>query len=271
MKQLLLIATIVLFISTGVFAFLYFKNREIKASKVSKNITLDSSFIPQHSITYRDSEGIQHVVVQDKVSNIISQEATKAATQIAEKLIPVAEELGVKPNQLISGTEISLETLRDSIKFLKRELNTANQLVYSYKDKYLSLNVKANPFDTADLGTFDMKYDVDLKIAQYWKRNKVLGLAIGSKQSFTDISSSDPRTTVMGVKKYTVVQPEPQYGLRIQAVGSYNNAMHSFSVGPGARFDLGFMKGSLRGSYLYNTQTNKWGWSVSVDKDLIRF
>lgn len=265
MKKIIpIIISVVSTIGLAYFAFKYYDLKAKTPSVITKVVNLDDSFKAPIITQYKDSSGSQHVVVSTKINSIIDKEATQKASEIAKSL-------DIKPNQLENGIIVDTRVLQDSISFLNRKLDSSNRVTYYYKDKYLSLAVRTsnNPTDTLDKGNFDFSYDASLNITQYWKRNKFLGIPIGSKNSFTDISSNDPRTTIMGVKKYTVVQREPEFGLRIQALGAYNINTKAFSTGPSLRFD--FFKSSLRGSYLYNFQTKQWNPSISLEKDIIRF
>lgn len=238
-----------------------------KLPEFKSSIQLDSGLLITPSSTYKDTNGAHHIVIDDRINSIIENQATKAANDLVPILEQVASNLGVKPSQIQSATTITSEASRDSVVFLRRQLDNAQKQTFFYKDKYLTLSVNTNPRDTVDLGSFDYKYDADLNIVQYNKKNWLLG----AKKSYTDISSNDPNATIMGVKRFTVEQKHPEYGLRLQAALGYNGVTGAISAGPAVRVDLGKIKGSLRAGYLYNTQTQKFGFTASFDKDIKRF
>lgn len=250
------------------FAFKYYDLKAKTPSVITRVVNLDSSFNAPIVSEYKDSDKLKHVVVNTKINSIIEKEATKKASELQPIINSIAKSIDVKPNQIEGGITVSTQLLQDSIEFLKKQVDNANKTTYYYKDKYLSLAVRTNNSDTLDKGSFDFAYNADLNIVQYWKRNKILGIPLGAKNSFTDISSNDPRVSILGVKKYTVVQKEPEFGLRLQALGAYNFNNKIFSTGPSLRFD--FLKSSLRGSYLYNFQTKQWSPTISLEKDLLR-
>lgn len=214
--------------------------------------------------TYKDSAGHIHLVVKD-------QQPTKEEVQ---KLMPfvdsVSKALDIKAKQVESVTTIETETQAKAIAFMQKTIDSLKRVTYYYKDKYLQLAIRTgNPSDTADKGDFDFKYNAELTISQYSKRRKFLGIGIGAKQSYIDISSTDPRTTVMGVKKYTAIQKQPSFGLRIQAIQNYSFISNSANTGIRATFDLKHM--SFTGGYYYNWDSRIWRPSLSMGYDLIRF
>jgi hypothetical protein len=271
MKNILLTIGLVLAVTAAVYyAFKYYNCKAKIPAITTKVVDLDTSFKAPIISEYRDSNNAQHVVVASKINSIIEKGAVQKASELKPIVDNIAKSLDIKSDQLESGMQINTRILQDSIKFLRKQLDNANQTTYYYKDKYLSLAVRTNnnPTDTLDKGNFDFAYDASLNITQYWKRNKFLGIPLGAKNSFTDISSNDPRVTISGVKKYTISQKEPEFGLRLQAVGAYNINTKGFSVGPSLRFD--FLKSSLRGTYYYNFQTNQWTPSITLEKDIFR-
>jgi len=264
MKTIYKIIIVILLVSNGIFIWKYNRCKHYLPVQVA-NTNLDTSFRLPPIIRYRDSLGGNHLVVgSGKVINsIIDKEATKAAMEIQQS---ISEQGG----HLVEVTTIESQTLRDSVNFLLKQVNKLNQTVYFYRDKYLSLTVRTGaPTDTLNVGSFDMTYNDSLNIVQYWKRNRVLGVGVGTKKSYTDISSTDPRTTIMGVKKYTIVQKQPEFGVRIQGTARWSPVSQTVSLGPSVTIDV--LKSSLRASYLYNFKNNTWYPSISLDKDIIRF
>ena len=259
----------ILFISTIYFAFKCYSNKGNSIPEMSKNITLDSAFGVTPLKEYRDKDSIQHVVIDERTNKMIENEAALKAKELQPAINAIAQNLGIQSKQVESSTTISTEISQDSIDALNHTIDSlTHKEVYDYRDKNLTLTFNRDSFAK---GQFGFSYDADLNINQYWQRNKVLGLRLGSKVSYTDISSNDPRVTIKGIKKFIVKQKEPSYGGRIQLRSAYNDITKTFSFGPAARVDIDPIKGSFAGSYLYNTQTKTWGLSLTFDKDLIRF
>jgi hypothetical protein len=218
---------------------------------------------------YKDTQGAMHYVYpSDK--NKFTKNELKESPVILPYLDSVAKALDIKTKQIESTTNINTHTEADSIPFLKKQIDSLKRLVFYYSDKQLKLTVRpGSTTDTLDKGSFDFAYDADLKINQYFKRKKFLGLNIGSKQHYTDISSNDPRTTIGGLSTLSVKQNMPSVGFRFQAVTSYSFLTQSLSPGVGFRFDLS--RFSLNGIYYYNTKEEQWRPVLSLRYDIIQF
>lgn len=261
---------ILFFITSVVFAFKYFTCKNEALPHVSKNVELDSGFLVKPIQEYTDSHGVTHMIIDKNVNSVLQKEIDKQATAKALEISPIIDEvaksLDIKPKQVEGVTNVQVGILYDSIKVLNKELNILNnKTTYTYKDKYVDLNFTKDLDDTADLGIFDYRGNTDLNITQYWKKKNFLS----KKKSYLDISSSNDKMTVMGVKKFTVVQEQPEFGLRLQAMYLHNFYTGANSVGVSARADM--FKGSIRGAYYYNLQSKRWVPTITIEKDLIRF
>lgn len=220
--------------------------------------------------TYQDSAGKNHVVFVT-VPEMTKAQALKQTSSLVPYIDSVAMALNIKNKQLESSSTITSTVSADSIKFLKVQVDSLKRLVYYYSDKYLKLTVRtgSSKDTTLDSANFDFAYNADLKIYQYWKRKQVLGMNIGSKQHFTDISSTDPRTTIDGLKTFTVKQNLPSVGFRFQAVANYSILNKTISPGIGFRFDYDRL--SLNGTYNYNPTLNQWRPVIGIRYDIIQF
>ncbi|MXV16818.1 hypothetical protein [Hufsiella ginkgonis] len=211
-----------------------------------------------------DKEGLEHVTIA-AAENIISASHASTTAVSVGILDTTAMAIGILKKQIENLTLINTTLKADNLR-AKMELDEKKRPVYSYSDKYLDLAYRpGNPTDSADRGSFDFKYNADLNITQYWKRRWFLG----AKKSFIDIYSNDPRTTVNGVKRLSVVQNEPRFGLRVQGVTGYNLTTGATSAGPGIQFD--FKRFSFQGSYQYNFQEQEWRPGLQTRVDLVRF
>jgi len=268
MKDIIIQVLLVFFIiSTGFYACKYYRCKPNTLSTISASVHLDS--IPSAAtpvLSYKSQDSVNHLVIDSRTNSIIEKEATRKAQELAPVIQNIAESLSIAPKQVESATTISTSSLRDSVVFLRKELDDAKSLSYFYKDKYLTLTVRGNKYlDTADKGSFDFAYNADLNIVQYWKREHFFS----TKKSYTDISSNDPRVTISGVKKFTVVQQQPQLGFRAGIRASYNTTTSAIGFGPYIRTDI--MRWTIDGSYLFNSQTKKSGFVIGLNRDIIRF
>src|SRR6478736_5700462 len=234
-KYLQIFLIVILSVLTLYLGIELYKCKHAPIPYASTSFSLDSGLTITPTTVYRDTQNNHHVVIDAKINSLIDKQATETATQLAPVIQKVADDLNIKSAQVESGLTISSQVSRDSVAFLKRQLDNARNLTFYYKDKYLTLDVNTNLKDTADLGSFTYKYNADLNIYQYYKKS----WSFGAKKSYIDISSNDSNSTVMGVKKFTVVQPYPEFGVRLQATIGRNFMSKTTSVGPSIRIDLG--------------------------------
>jgi hypothetical protein len=267
MKTITWIISVVLLVGMFFSGFFYAKAKYKPHILPALPQTIPTSMQVKPTSIYKDSAGYSHFVYNPSQITVTKKEAIR---QLSPFIDSVAAALNVKSKQIESSAIIETVAKADSVPFYKKQVDSLKRLVFFYKDKNLKLTVRTgNPTDTLDTGNFDFSYDADLKINQYWKRKKVLGLNIGSKQHFTDISSNDPRATIGSLKTFTIKQNLPSVGFRMGAQVNYNFATNTFSPGIGFRFDAN--RFSLNGIYYYNTQHNDWRPVLSLRYDVIQF
>lgn len=265
--KILLIAILIVALCATLFYACNQRKQNARAIATAKEKDSVLSAIVHPERIYKDSTGAMHIVIANRKAE---QRDLSAMQRLTPFIDSVAKALDIKPKQVESVMVIPTETQAKEVAFLQKKIDSLQRVTYYYKDKYLQLSIKSgNPTDTTDKGSFDFKYDADLTISQYWKRKKFLGIRLGSKQSYTDISSNDPRTTIRGLKKYTVLQKQPSFGLRIQAIQNYSFISNSANTGIRATFDLKHL--SFTGGYYYNWDLRQWRPSISLGYDLIRF
>lgn len=245
---------IILAIST---IFFYIKWKSCP-SVMHETVRLDSIEVPV--IKYIASDSTNHVVINNEINKIIATETSQTAAKLEPIIQKLADNLSVSSKQIESSTTVSTSTSEREIA-LKKKIDSLESNVYVFKDKYLDVTFRPD----IEKPTFDFSYNADLNITQYWKKTWFLG----SKHSYTDISSNDPRTTIKGVSKFTVVQKQPTLGLRVQGVGGYSINNQAFFAGPSLRFDIKDL--SIRGSYFYNTVTKKWTPNIAAEYNIIKF
>ena len=214
-----------------------------------------------------DQQGLEHVIAE-AAGKILPRSTAKAAVSVGI-LDTSAMAIGILKKQIENLTVISTRLMAENLK-AHQALDAYNKPVYKYSDKNLQAEFKpGDPADTTDKGSFNFIYDADLTITQYWKRNRVLGLPIGTKNSYIDIYSNDPRATIKGLKRLTVKQNQPRLGLRVQGITSYNIQRGLILPGAGLQFDIG--RFSVQGNYVYDAQEEYWIPSVTGRYDIVRF
>ncbi len=219
---------------------------------------------------YTDNTGSHHVVTPAGNSNLTKKQLIEYGAKSIPTVDSSARLMKIAANKIDELTQVASRLRADSLK-AQRIITAQNRTIIFYKDKYaeIAYHPPVNLSDTTDQGTFDLKYDADIKVVRYWQRNRFIGLPIGAKKSYLDISSSDPRFTIQGVKHYVAEQPEPSFGLRVQAVSNYSFSRNVLDVGPGLQFD--FKRFSLVGTYYYDFDSNNWRPNIGARYDLIRF
>lgn len=197
------------------------------------------------------------------------------ANQIGGKIVAVSKPLldsiaglsNVKASDITDWKQINASTEARALKAEKQVDSLKKTIYFIYKDKYV--NIAYHPADSTDTtGTFDFKYDASLTATSYIKRTKFLGLPIGPVNSYTDIYSNDPRTTINGLKTFSVKEQQPFFGLRIQAGGSYSFRQKTYLFGPAAQLYLD--RFSVTGTYYYSPIDNRFSPSIGARYDIFR-
>jgi len=201
----------------------------------------------------------------DNTKNVVGGKEVAVSKTLVDTIARLS---GIKPDQITDWKQIATQTEGRALK-AERMVDSLQRETFFYKDKYLQLAFRrGNPADTTDKGTFDFKYDADLNVTQYTTRGKILGLPIGAKKSYTDIYSSDPRTTIKGLKTFTVEQKQPHYGFRLQLVTNYSFRRNALQFGLGAQVDIN--RFSIVGTQYYNPVENNFSPNIGARFDLIR-
>ena len=141
------------------------------------------------------------------------------------------------------------------------------KIVWQYRDKYADITFTL-PKDSTIKPTFDLSYRNTVTVTDYSRRDRVLGLKIGAKRSYTNITSEDPRTTINGYKTLQIQRREPFFGVRGYASGLYIPDFNFLGLGAGLGVEMGRL--TLKGNYLYVPDNNKWYPNFSASYDLIR-
>lgn len=277
MKKTLIIITLalVLVAGGGIGAAFYYRGKfkaAMSVNPVMPNIAQNSAAAVPIVDTYVDASGAHHTVVETTLQQLARN---RAVDMVNSSLRPIVDSLtaalGIKTKQLEGYAAVSVTARQDNTQLKDRIIDSLKRQTFYYKDRYLSLVFRAgSPSDSLTASSFDFAYDVDLRTVDYMKRRKFLGLAIGRKQYFTDISSSDPRVRVRGVEKFTIPRRVPAFGLRVQALASYNFFTQNYAAGVGLRLDAGdrFNAGI---NYSYNFGLNTFTPIIYTKYDLVQF
>jgi uncharacterized protein (UPF0333 family) len=239
------------------------KQHSLASNSTAKEIQAEATIIARKV----DQEGLSHVTIKEAehIMPINKNDLIAISPGIRDTTAKAIARVGILEKQVESLTIINSTLLAENLK-AKELINENGIKTYAYKDKFVDLTyTPSNGIDTLDKGSFDFRYNADLNITQYWKREWFLG----AKHSYIDIYSNDPRTTVNGVKRLKFEQRAPNFGLRIQAAANFNPSTGSIGFGPAARIDIG--RFSIQGNYTWYKDNDGWRPGITGNYDLIRF
>ena len=202
-----------------------------------------------------DTQGSEHVIYKESEPIIKLIELKVEDKARVDSLLILAN---IKEKQLKSLQTTYANVTQENIE-LKRMVK-GTDTVYQYKDKYLYLSFNRKSDDLA-LGSFS--YDLDLNTASHWKRDWLLA----PKKGYIDIWSSDPRVTIKGMDRISIMQKTPPVSIGIGALSTYSND----AIGYGGGLRVGVNRLSVTGGYLYYPSDEKWKPTFSAWYDLIKF
>lgn len=212
-----------------------------------------------------DQFGAEHVTLDAK-ENIFPKSVFKTSVAVSTGILDTtALALKIQKKQ-IQDLTVVLSTVKAEKLKAEKQLDSLKSEFYSYSDKYVNLKFRPPDSLTNTTGSFDFTYNAELNTVQYYKRSFPI---VGAKKSYTDIWSNDPRTTINGVKKFSIAQRDPEFGLRLQLRSIYGVTSQKFYAGPGVSFD--FKRFNFLGYTYYNYTDQRWQNVVGINYDLIRF
>lgn len=226
---------------------------------VKEKIAVDAKIISRKY----DKDSLRHATIEAN-----GNEYTPASLSTTENILDTAAlAIGILKKKIESLTIIASTSQAEKLKAYEL-LDSQKRQTFAYRDKFLKLAYRpaSNKNDTLDKGEFDYAYNDSVSVIQYGKRKWLLA----AKKSYIDIYSNDPRTTINGVKRLTVKQDVPTFGLRIQGISTYNVESKRILAGPAIRFDIN--RFSIQGARLYSPSfQSKPIHVVGLSYDFLRF
>jgi hypothetical protein len=260
-KNIAIAALTLLLLITAAFAWNQ-KNLKEKAERQtagSRQVVTQAATIINR---YIDGSSRRHAVISAD-SNQLPHNWYANGIAISGGLVDtVAEALKIAKDKLQQITQVATTTQAAQLK-AEKKIDSLQRLTYYYHDRYLQLAYR--PADSTGNGQFDFIYNDSLNVVQYWKRNWLLG----AKKSYIDIYSNDARTTINGIKRLVVEQKENPFGVRVQAMASYDFSRKLISIGPGLQID--FKRLSLTGSFYYDTDGQLFKPKFTAHYDFVKF
>jgi hypothetical protein len=261
MKKLILNVVIIL-VMLGLVIAVYQWSRPKKSASTTKAATENPAKVYQK----KDANGNNHSGYDVSNSIVSAKDARNPSVPLgivdtSAKLLKIAR------TQIITITQVASST-KDSLLQAKFVINQLRQKIARYQDEFVDLSYTPDS-DVEKPGKFSFSYNNKVTVTQHWQRNKVIGLPLGAKRSFIDVTSNDLRTLINGVKSLSIEQKQPEFGLRLQANTAYSFGDGLFSYGPAVRFDVG--RFSIQGRYSKYPNDPKWKPSINASYDILRF
>jgi hypothetical protein len=161
--------------------------------------------------------------------------------------------------------------LKDTISSFSKKIASVSRTAFFYKNKYLQFTMPISN-DTSIKIIPVYKYNAEVYAKQLYIKKWLLG----SVTSYIDLSSLDSNTTINGQKDYEFTQNSPKFGLRVQAISSYNIFNKRLQFGLGGAFNI--KKFTILSNYLYDVelpgetkQLKHFNWIFSTKYDIARF
>jgi hypothetical protein len=253
---------ICLFIAASTICYMvYSKNQSVVTTNdaLKKQVVTEAKIISQKI----DKNSLQHTIVEETNNilpyNLIDVEDaySKAFVDslIAQTDIQKKEIVSLmKVNQTITGKNLQAVAVIDSM----------NRKKYTFKDNNLFVTYTPD-LDSLKAGRFDYSYNQDVNFIQY-SRKKWL---FGAEHNYIDISSTDPYSTINGVRKLSVQQPDKDFGIKVTARTVY--LPQSGNIGVGGQLRVRYKRITATGSILYFPQVQKWIPVARLEYDLLNY
>lgn len=199
-----------------------------------------------------DKEGFKHAVISEVENTVNSRVAI--GEEVKKELDSVTQLLGIKTKQLNHYIRYAV-SLEDSLLVARKGKDS----VFRYEDKWANISFVPNN----NGGHFNFKYNAEINYTEYYKRDWFLG----SKKGYIDFWVSDPRATIMGVKRIKIEPKQDKFRFNAGGAAIYYNGLHTGFDGElsiGNRYRLG-------AGYLYDFSDGEWKPMISGRISIIDF
>ncbi len=229
--------------------------------------------------TYTDDAGADHTVFDATMTAEVDRRTRVAAGVTAAKIEQAAEAVGAKPKEIDGVWEARAHAAEERVRFQEHTIDSMGRATRSYKGPYISITARDGaPGDSTDYGTFDYKYNLRLTTVPYSRRDRFMGLRIGARRNYIDVSSPDTNVTIDGLDYLTLEQRQPAFGLRLQVLATYGvNPADSglwqsgrLGFGAGFRFDFGD-RFNIGMNYTFSPEERSGRAAASARYDIFRF
>lgn len=199
-----------------------------------------------------DKEGFKHAVISE-VENTVNSRA-QISEDVKRELDSVTRLLDIKAKQLSHYIRYTV-SLEDSLLAAKQGKDS----VFRYEDKWTNISFVPNN----NGGYFNFKYNAEINYTEYYQRDWFLG----RKKGYIDFWVSDPRATIMGVRRVKIEPKQDKFRFNAGGAFMYHNGLHSGFDGElniGSRYRIG-------AGYLYDFNSEEWKPMLSTRFIMIDF
>ncbi|MFD2961388.1 MULTISPECIES: hypothetical protein [Olivibacter] len=258
---------LVILLLVGVIYYLYTRPKDIVTVPVS-TIVRDTVL----QVKWKDSEGRNHSKIETD-GNIISQEDLKDPTKRSPAIDTAAKALNIANNKIQQLTSLLVVSEANRLK-AEYKMDSMKRSVIYYSGPFIDITY--TPPDSLTRseypnGAFGYQYRGKLDWVTYKEQKKLFNIIpITKEKSYTDFFLADTNAYIApGMKRITIKQEDPNFGVRIQASSFVNPETWSVGVGPALRVDIGRV--SIQGQYLQYPRSGNWRWGINTNYDLVRF
>jgi len=260
MKNLFRIAeaAFVLLVTGCVIYLIGFKHQQSLPAKTSVVANVVKNPVAPIINQFKDAVGENHTQVAAN-ANKISPADLRDTNLIRKSILDtIMKRVNIKnAKDILEITQLNEKLLIENAK-LKKDTNTKGQAILYFRDKWLDASVNLKD------STFNLSYDADITTTKFnrWKFSP-----LPSRISAYDFYGDDPRMTIIGAKHLLIEQPDPFFGVKVQARTSYD--IHSGNLIPSAGVELKLGPFDLGGRYYYSIAHGQWQPIVSGTLNLL--
>ncbi len=242
---------------------LFKKSKQLSAVDKSIRLQRDSvNMIAKEISRKRDAKGLETVIF-DVTRNKASPD-NAGLTAAARKVMDTATKALKIQNKQLRQIMILKANLEAENLQLRKQIDTLNRPVYSYKGHDLDMTLKM-PDSSGTIEITKLSANLKLNTVQFWRRSWLLG----PKKQFLSIKSDNPLLKLNAVDYLEVENKAPLFQFRLQLSGSYDQRSGDLSYGPAAVLELG--RFNFRGHYGKSVKDRTWSSQLSASYDVFRF
>ena len=210
-----------------------------------------------------DKRGIEHTIV-DGTNNLLPANLQDSEGMYDKAFVDsVVSVTNIQKDQITSLTQI-VQTVKGKNLQAIAKIDSLNHRLYTYSDNNFNVSFRP-PVDSTSNGVFDYSYNQKLNIIDYTDKKWLFG----KENSYTDISTDDPHSTINGVRKISIKRNTKDFAVKLTAKSIYMPV--SGNVGTGASLRVRYKRWLVSGSQYYFPALKVWKPVVGVEFELLNY